>query len=239
MDDLLLVAIASVGSLAFFAGIFLLARQHEKRRTARLLAEAAARGWECVPFREGRVSGYRLRGTTRGVAWSLESSVTSSAGRSGTATPSTPSQRTRWHSASAALADGLVLIGPRSGAGGTIPNVDPSALGGLAGMVVRKALEWMLGEDAERLAGLQEVPLGSGALRERYMIWAQDERAARRFLSFDVERALTDWPAKIPLVVKLNPRGLHLEAQGAQLLDAPRLEQFVELGARLVAAWQA
>lgn len=237
MDGFLLAVIASIGSLAFFAGIFLLARQHEKRRTARLLAEAAARGWECVRFKEGRVSGYRLRGTTRGVGWELESSSTTSATNSSAATRSAPSQRTRWQSAGAALAEGLVLIGPRSGAGGAvIPDLE--SLGGLAGMVVRKALEWMLGEDAERLSGLREVSLGSGALREHYMVWAHDERAARRLFTFEVERALTAWPAQRPLVVKLNPRGIQLEVWGAQLLDAATLEQLVELGARLVAAWQ-
>jgi len=234
MDDLTLGIVVSVGTAVFIGAILLLNRRLQSRRMAALQTTATARGWEYTPIREGRTSGYRITGRTQGSAWTLESTFTASSADSESST-STGHRRTCWQSAGAALADGLILIGPRTAAG---PIPDPQALGGLAGRVVQKALELMLGEDVALLPGLQEVPLGSGALRERYMIWAHDERAARRLLTFDVERALTDWPAKLPLAVKIDSHGLQITLQNTQLLDPTALEQLVGLGVLLVAAWQ-
>lgn len=234
MDDLTLGIVVSVGTAVFIGAILLLNRRLQSRRMAALQATATAHGWEYTPLREGRTSGYRITGRTPDSAWTLESTFTASSTDSESGT-STGHRRTCWQSAGAALADGLILIGPRTAAG---PLPDPQALGGLAGVVVQKALSLMLGEDAPLFPGLQEVPLGSGTLRERYMIWAHDERAARRLLTFDVERALTDWSPKLPLVVKINPRGMQINVQNTQLLDPTALEQLVDLGVRLIAAWQ-
>lgn len=236
MDDLTLGILISVGTTVLIGGIFLLDRRARAQRTAKLLAAAAERGWECTPLKEGRTSGYQIEGRTQGIAWSLESTLTTSPAASGSGATSHQTRHTRWQSPGAALSDGLILIGPRTTAG-AIP--DTQALGGLAGMVVQKAMELMLGEDAAHFPGLREVSLGSGELRERFMVWAQDERAARRLLTFAVERALTDWPSKMPLVVKMNPRGLQIDLQNAQLLDPAALEQLVNLGVGLVQAWQA
>ncbi|MBN1922458.1 MAG: hypothetical protein JW892_14520 [Anaerolineae bacterium] len=236
MNDLTLGILISVGTTLLIGGIFLLDRRARARRTAKLLAAAAERGWECTSIKEGRTSGYQIEGRTQGIAWSLESTLTTSPTASGSGATSHQSRHTHWQSASAALADGLILIGPRSTAG---PIPDTQALGGLAGMVVQKAMELMLGEDAALFPGLREVPLGSGELRERFMVWAQDERAARRLLTFTVERALTDWPSKIPPVVKMNPRGTQIDLQNAQLLDPAALEQLVNLGIELIQAWQS
>jgi len=236
MDDLTLGILVSVGTALLIGGIFLLDRRARARRTAKLLAAAAERGWECTPLKKGRTSGYQIEGRTQGVTWSLESTLTTAPAASGSGATSHQTRHTRWQSPGAALADGLVLIGPRTTAG---PIPDTQALGGLAGMVVQKAMELMLGEDAAYFPGLREIPLGSGELRERFMVWAQDERAARRLLTFDVERALTGWSPKISLVVKMNPRGLQIDLQNAQLLDPAALEQLVDLGVRLIQAWQA
>jgi len=38
--------------------------------------------------------------------------------------------------------------------------------------------------------------------------------------------------------VKINPRGMQINVQNTQLLDPTALEQLVDLGVRLIAAWQ-
>lgn len=237
MNEILVGLILSLGAALLAGGLLWLDRQRKAQQTARLLTTAAERGWECIPLHGGQITGYHLRGTTRGFRWELETTLAMAPAASGSGATSHQTRHTRWQSPDAVCNEGLVLVGPHSRATSANPPALES-LGGLAGMVVRQALEWMLGQDAAYLADLREVPLGSSSFRERYMIWARDERVARRLLTTDAERVLTGWPAKLPLVVKLGPRGLQIDLRDAQLLAGADLDQLVDLGIRLAAAWQ-
>lgn len=231
------VVVFLAGTLVLAAAIVMLARRREAERAARLLAEASTRGWEVMRISDGRVSGYRFQGADQGIGWSIESTRSGSpAGSASSGGSPSHSERTRWHSADAALDAGLVLVGPRQGAAMPLP--DLGKLGGLAGLLVQKAIKIMLGEDAEHFAGLREVGLDGGGLGDRVMVWANDAKDAQRLIGAGMENAVAAWPARWPLIVKLSPRGLYLDVQGARILDPVTLDQFAALGVRMAAAWR-
>lgn len=237
MNEILVGLILSLGAVLLVGGLLWLDRQRKAQQTARLLIAAAERGWECIPLHGGQITGYHLRGTTRGFRWELETTLATAPAASGSGATSHQTRHTRWQSPEAVCAEGLVLVGPRSRAtSANLPALE--SLGGLTGVMVRQALEWMLGEDAGYLTSLRELSLGSPALRARYAVWAHAEAAAQRLLTTESEQALTGWPAQLPLVVKISPRGLQIDLRDVQLLAPADLERLVDLGIRLVVAWQ-
>jgi len=97
----------------------------------------------------------------------------------------------------------------------------------------------MLGNQANAVSSLKEVPAGSGSFRQRFMVWAHNEPDADRLVSSDIEATLLAWPVQIPLIIKLGPSGLELLHNKDQLTKPAEINPFVELGCRLIDAWQS
>ncbi len=234
MDEALqiLIAILSTGGLGL--GVWLFARRLQARKAERLAAALAAQGWKIEPIHQGRTRGYRFSGGEGESAWTLESTFTSSSVDTATGGSGGGGRSTVWRTPKGALDEGMVLVGPRA----KVPSMESlGPMEGFLGALVKKALEMMLGQDAQWFEGLAEQPVGSAEFRARFMVWAHDEASARDLLSFEVDWALREWPAKKgPLIVKATSRGIQVEVQGHQLEDAPSLVALVALGDRLLAA---
>lgn len=229
MEESILPYIVSFIGLLLFIGLFVFVWKYNAKKNALLLENISKRGWSSSRIKEGRKSGYLFHGMNENINWSLELSRYRSSGSSSTSSSS--SEKTLWKCQESGLKEGMVLIGPKSSAGIKIP--DFTKMTGFMGSLAKKAMEKMLGEDADLINGLQEIPMGSGILSDRYMIFAHDENTVRKILNSNTERILYNWNKKYSIMIKLTPREIEITIRGHMIYDPEILDQIADLGSSM------
>lgn len=205
-----------LGTLVLIGVIILLVNNRKNKTEGVLQALADKRGWVIEKVEESNASGFRIRNSR----WTyedlkLKSSVTSSAGTPDLANIS------RWHSERVTFAPGILLIGPKQ------LNVE---LGGLGAVIKQTMLKLMIGSEADDALGIEEALIGRMALRERYMVWTNQEEHAREVLTDRVENALLRYPGKTPPVVKFSPKGLEVKVLSHSLKNPDEISWLVAIG---------
>ena len=113
------------------------------------------------------------------------------------------------------------MIGPKQ------PEVN---LGGISDVLKQTMLKLMVGEEAEDALGIEESLIGRMALRQRYMIWTNQEEKARELLTPEMENALIRYPGKIPPVVKWNSKGIEVKLISQRLEKTAEIDGLVAIG---------
>lgn len=228
IPSLIVIAVSAVVIIA----IFWFVNRNKVQQEQKIKEIASLRGWEYERIQEPLTAGYRLRGTSDGIPWTLEGLTESNSHEAGPGS-SDVSSSTRWISPTANPPGGMVVIGTRP------PGSTTAAASMMGSTLVQAALRLMLGDLADAVSSLKEVPAGSESFRQRFMVWAHDEQDANRLISSNTESALMAWPENLPVIIKLGPSGLEILHNKARLIKPAEINQFVELGYRLIDAWQS
>jgi LPXTG-motif cell wall-anchored protein len=206
MDDITLNLLALAGFALIGGLIFFLVRRKQSANEQAIMQLAAEKGWKVETIREPLLWGQRLISPH----WTLES-VSRASGKESGPGSSDISMLTVWR---ADAPGSTLLIGERqSGAD----------LGTFGEMLQKQILQQVLGVDAD---GLSETPVGSEALRQKYMVWAKSGAEIR--ISPVLESILFEWKGVKP-VIKRTSEGLIIELSGAHLKTAPDLLRLINL----------
>jgi len=216
MGDLAGGLLVLLGTAIFIGIIFLVINKRKTDTVQVVQALAARKGWRFEKVSERLASGYRLIGN----GWTYEAIKTASSTSSGPGS-SEISTVSRWFTNQVFFDPGILLIGPRQ------PNVD---LGGIGEMLKQTMLRLMIGKEAEDALGIEEALIGRMALRERYMVWTNQEEKAREVLTVEVENALILYPGKIPPVVKFNSSGLEVKVISHVLEKPEEIAALIAIG---------
>ncbi len=216
MGDIIVSLLVILGTAIFVGVIFILVYYRKKQSEQVLMALANQKGWRYEKVNERLSAGYRFHGTR----WMLEGIRVSS---DSTSSASTTHVRdyTRWFSSEATFSPGILMIGPKQ------PEVN---LGGISDVLKHTMLKLMVGEEAEDALGIEESLIGRMALRQRYMIWTNQEEKAREMLTPEIENALIRYPGKIPPVVKWNSKGIEVKLISQRLEKAAEIDGLVAIG---------
>ena len=84
--------------------------------------------------------------------------------------------------------------------------------------------------EAFSLRGWWLKVIGRMALRERYMVWTNQEEKAREVLTVEAENALILYPGKIPPVVKFNSAGLEVKVISHVLEKPEEIAALIAIG---------
>ena len=216
MGDLAGGLLVLLGTAIFIGIIFLVINKRKTDTVQVVQALAARKGWRFEKVSERLASGYRLIGN----GWTYEAIKTASSTSSGPGS-SEIATVSRWFTNQVFFDPGILLIGPRQ------PNVD---LGGIGEMLKQTMLRLMIGKEAEDALGIEEALIGRMALRERYMVWTNQEEKAREVLTVEVENALILYPGKIPPVVKFNSSGLEVKVISHVLEKPEEIAALIAIG---------
>ena len=212
-----------VGSLFVIAAtaiviivIFVLVNKRNKKREQIIIELAKQKGWRYEKIKERLIDGYRLYGTH----WTLEglresSNTTSDSGSSSVR------DYTLLRTNEVQFSPGVMMIGPKQ------PEIN---LGGISEVLKHTMLKLMVGDEADDAEGIQESLIGRMALRERYMVWTNQEEKAREVLTPEVENALILYPGKVPPVVKINAKGLEVKLISLRLQTWAEINGLVAIG---------
>lgn len=216
MGDLAGGLLVLLGTAIFIGIIFLVINKRKTDSVQAVEVLAARKGWRVEKVSERLASGYRLIGN----GWAYEALKTASSTSSGPGS-SEISTVSRWFTNQVFFDPGILLIGPRQ------PNVD---LGGIGEMLKQTMLRLMIGKEAEDAQGIEEALIGRMALRERYMVWTNQEEKAREVLTVEAENALILYPGKIPPVVKFNSAGLEVKVISHVLEKPEEIAALIAIG---------
>jgi hypothetical protein len=216
MDDIIVSLLVILGT-AILVGVIFILVYYRKRKSEQVLIELARqKGWRYEKVNERLSAGYRFHGA----GWLLEGLRVSS---DSTSSASTTHVRdyTRWFSSQATFSPGILMIGPKQ------PEVN---LGGISDVLKQTMLKLMVGEEANDALGIEESLIGRMALRERYMVWTNQEEKARELLTPEMENALIRYPGKLPPVVKWNSKGVEVKLISQRLEKAADIEGLAAIG---------
>jgi hypothetical protein len=216
MSDLAGGLLVLLGTAIFIGLIFLVLKKRKTDTTQSIQMLATKKGWRYEKVEERLSSGYRLHGRD----WIYEAIKTVSSTSSGTGS-SEFSTVSRWFSKQVFFELGILLIGPKQ------PNIE---LGGIGEVLKQTMLRLMIGKEADDASGIEEALIGRMALRERYMVWTNQEEKAREVLNVEVENALILYPGKIPPVVKFNSDGLEVKVIGPKLEKPEEITGLIAIG---------
>ena len=177
---------------------------------------ATQKGWRYEKVNDRTKSGYRLYSNQ----WILEGlrETSESGSNSGS---SNIRAYTRWYSTHVNFTPGIMLIGPKQ------PEIN---LGGISDVIKQAMLKLMVGDEADDALGIEESLIGRMSLRERYMVWTNQEERARDVLTPAVENALIRYPGKTPPVVKFNAKGIEVKLISQHLQKPVEIEGLVAIG---------
>lgn len=216
MGDLAGGLLVLLGTAIFIGIIFFVMNKRKTNTVEAVQALAARKGWRYEKVSERLSSGFRLIGN----GWTYEAVKTASSSSSGPRS-SEISTVSRWFTNQVFFNPGILLIGPRQ------PNVE---LGGIGEVLKQTMLRLMIGEEADDALGIEESLIGRMALRERYMVWTNQEEKAREVLTVEVENALIRYPGKIPPVVKVNSAGLEVKVLSQKLEKPEEIAGLIAIG---------
>jgi len=219
VDDILVSIIVVIVTGLVIIGIFIFAGRKKQQREAAIRQLAVNSGWGYDKINEVQKKGFVLRGE----GWKLESFMEST-NRSGEARSSDWSFTNQWRTDRITLPDGLVMIGPKT------PNVQLGQLSGLGSLVLQKALQHMLGIDAEKAADMVEVFVGRTSFRDRYSVWATSQEVAEKALTYELENELLNWKLKVPPVLKFSDRGVEITTREGKLETPEEVNALVGVG---------
>jgi hypothetical protein len=190
-------------------------RRNQAENDQKIAQMAAENGWTLETIREPLVWGLRLKSAI----WGLEA-VSRSRGADAAPGSSNVEMSSTWR----ADAPGrTLLIGPR---------VSQANLGSMGEMLTRQVLRLALGSEAD---GLNEVQAGSDAMRQKYMLWAQQPAELEYLLTPIVENALLTWKGA-PIFVKRTQGVLRIELRGVRLQKVAELRALIQLGELILEA---
>lgn len=219
MDDIFVSIIVVIVTGLVIIGIFVITGRKKKQREAAIQQLAINSGWRYEKINQVQKKGFVLRGE----GWNLESFMEST-DRSGEAGSSDWSFTNKWSTDRVTLPDGLVMIGPKT------PNVQLGQLNGLGNLVLQKALQHMLGADAEKAADMVEVFVGRTSFRDRFSVWATSQEAAEKALTYELENELLNWKLKVPPVLKFSDRGVEITTREGKLETPDEVGALVGVG---------
>ena len=114
------------------------------------------------------------------------------------------------------------------------PKLPQQIKGAFAEMLLQQAIKLMLGADSAEAAGLREITVGRSSFQERFSVYALDESAAEKVLTFDVENALLNWSLKEKPVVKVLSRGTEILLKDGRVEKPEEIEALIALGRAFV-----
>lgn len=206
MSDLCGGLLVILGTLILIGILILVVKKRKTESTQSIQMLATKKGWRYEKVEDHLSSGYRLHGRD----WTFEVVRGATIPGSGAGTSEITSVP-RWFSNQVAFEPGILLIGPKQ------PNIE---LGGIGDVLRQTMLRLMIGVGADDTQGIEEALIGRNALRERYMVWTNQEEKARDVITVVVENALIQFPGKVPPVVKFNSTGLEVKVL-TQKLERP------------------
>ncbi|PKN91371.1 MAG: hypothetical protein CVU44_19860 [Chloroflexi bacterium HGW-Chloroflexi-6] len=206
LNILVLAGFALIGGLIFY-----LARRKNAADAQAILQLAAEKGWKVETIRGPLIWGQRLISPH----WTLESVLRASGEETGPGS-SDVSMLTIWQ---ANAPGSILLIGERQ---------SRADLGAFGEMLMRQVLQQALGADTD---GLNEIQIGSDALRQKYMLWAQNPSDIR--ITPAIESALLGWKGQKPLI-KRTSEGLSIEMRGVRVKTDSEILQVIHLGETLL-----
>ena len=216
MSDLCGGLLVILGTLIFIGILVLVVKKRKTDTTQSIQILATKKGWRYEKVGERLSSGYRLHGRD----WTFEALSASASTSSGPGS-SEISNLSRWFTNQVVFDPGILLIGPKQ------PNVE---LGGIGEVLKQTMLRLMIGNDADDALGIEEALIGRMALRDRYMVWTNQEENAREVLTVEVENALILYPGKIPPVVKYNKTGLEVKVISHKLEKPEEIAGIIAVG---------
>ena len=216
MSDIVINALVIIGTAVVITVIFVLVFLRNKKKEQVLVALAQQKGWRYEKVKERLTSGYRLYGPH----WTLEGLRESSESGSDS-NSSSVRDYTLLRTSEVSFSPGVLMIGPKQ------PEIN---LGGISEVLKHAMLKLMVGDEADGAEGIQESLIGRMALRERYMVWTNQEEKAREVLTPEVENALILYPGKVPPVVKINPKGLEVKLISLRLQTPAEINGLVAIG---------
>jgi hypothetical protein len=216
MSDLAGGLLVLLGTAIFIGVIFLVVKKRNTDTTQSIQLLATEKGWRYEKVEDRLSSGYRLHGRD----WTYEAIKTASSTSSapGSSEISTVS---RWFTNQVFFDHGILLIGPKQ------PNIE---LGMIGEVLKQTMLRLMIGKEADDALGIEEALIGRMALRERYMVWTNQEEKAREVLTVEAENALILYPGKIPPVVKFNFSGLEVKVISQKLEKPEEIAGLIAIG---------
>lgn len=218
-----LSSILVIAATAIVVGlIFFLVNRKKKEKEALIIQLAQRNGWKYQKINTLHQNGYLLQDE----GWSFECVATSSSNPSETGS-SGVTYSNRWFSDRFISPNGLVMIGPK------LPQL---IKGAFAELLLQQAIKLLLGADSAEAAGLREVTVGRSAFQERFSVYALDESAAEKVLTFSVENALLNWTLKEKPVVKVLARGTEILLKDGRVEKPEEVEAVVVLGKAFLAS---
>ncbi len=206
MSDLCGGLLVILGTLILIGILILVVKKRKTESTQSIQMLATKKGWRYEKVEDHLSSGYRLHGRD----WTFEVVKSATIPPSSTGSSEITSVP-RWFSDRVVFEPGILLIGPKQ------PNIE---LGGIGDVLRQTMLRLMIGVGADDTQGIEEALIGRNALRERYMVWTNQEEKARDVITVVVENALIQFPGKVPPVVKFNSTGLEVKVL-TQKLERP------------------
>ena len=223
MEDIILNLIVIAVVAVLVIALFLYLQQRKKRRDHEFRQMVQEKGWQVERVQQPLLTGYKLFGKDAGSQWTLETLAQASPREAGPGS-SEVSHSTRWWTEDITLPDNAIVFGP-----GTGPDT-AKMFNSFGAIFLQKALQVMLGKDAQWAARLSPVEINNPALREKFLIMAEHNRGVDQLLSVPVENVLSALSEKHKVIVTLRNNGLEIRLPEEQVMDRQTLEQIVNLG---------
>ncbi len=229
MNDIVLnlVVIAVVAILVVALFIFLQQRKRQKEKQFQQMGKE--KGWQVELVKRPLISGYQLKGKDAGSQWTLETLAESSSREAGPGS-SEVRHHTRWWTDEITLAGNDIVIGP-----GTNPEA-VKVLNSFGSGFLQKALQVMLGNNAQWAANLSPIEVGTSQLQKNFLVLAAHEDNFDQLFSPEVEKALLTLSESHKAVITLRESGLEIRLPEEQVLDRATLEQIINLGKTIALA---
>lgn len=216
-----LVSIIVIVIVAITVVVIFMVTSRKRQVNESTLQQLAARsGWKYEKVNRTNQNGFILSTDD----WILEA-ISASADSQGEAGSPGITFANTWRTTRVTSPAGIVLIGSK------MPSVN---LGGLGEFVIQKALQLMLGAEADQAVGLEEVYVGRTSFRDRYSVWATDSDNAANMLTYELENALLNWKFKEIPVIKFSASGVMIISRQDRLDTPEKVQAMVDLGNALL-----
>ncbi len=209
MDDITLNLIVIFIAAVLGLGIFLILRSKKAKEEQHLHDWAKSHGWQFESVHEPLMGGFRIKSDQ----WVL-ASISQSSGREAGPGSSEISMQTTWRTAQPGS---TIIIGTRP---------QQAQLDVLSQPFAQKALQWLAGD---QISGLSEIKTGSTSFQQRFILLAQDEAIAEKFLGSGLETALLSWKGP-NLLIKQSADGLSIYLKGTRLKKEEDVLELIRLG---------
>jgi hypothetical protein len=213
MNDIALNLFVIAGFVVVGGVVLIVVLQKQKQNDQKLADFAKQKGWHLEKIRKPLEKGVRVT-TPR---WVLESIKRTSGVEAGPGS-SEWEQKTIWKTNQGGS---LVLAGYK---------MSQMNLGYSGELLMKQVFAAAFGEESK---DLNHVHFGSQDFQKKYMVFAQDEAEADRFITPAVQSALLSWSGVQP-VIKRTERETTLELNGAFMDKPEQILSLLQLAERLL-----